>query len=108
VISRQRSRDESIELLMTMLESEATTPERRDEISQEMARIADEMSYEVNIENLIKAKGIEECVAVINNGNANIVVKYDGLTPSHIAQIKEIVYLNANILPKNIKIIEKS
>ncbi|MBE6551315.1 MAG: SpoIIIAH-like family protein [Ruminococcaceae bacterium] len=107
VISRQRSRDESIELLMTMLEKDGATEAQKEEITSEMSRIADEIANEVNIENLIKAKGMEECVAVISQGNANIIVRSDGLTPSQVAQIKEIVYLNADIHPKNIKIIEK-
>ncbi len=108
VISRQRSRDESIELLMTMLEKDGATEAQKEEITAEMSRIADEIASEVNIENLIKAKGMEECVAVISSGNANIIVRSDGLTPSEVAQIKEIVYLNTDIHPKNIKIIEKA
>ncbi|MEA4832927.1 hypothetical protein SDC9_118211 [bioreactor metagenome] len=108
VINRQRVRDEAIDLLQTLMDSESTPAERRDEIMVEMNRIADEITYEVNIENLVRAKGINECVAVINDGNANIIVKSAGLTPAEIAQIKEIVYVQTGIVPKNIKIIEKS
>jgi hypothetical protein len=53
------------------------------------------------------AKGFEECVAVISNGNASIVVKSDGLTPAQLAQINEIVYEQASIKPVNVKIIER-
>ncbi len=106
-ISRRRSRDESLEVLMTMMETGALTEQQKESVAVQMTRIADEISAEVNIENLIKAKGMAECIAVISENGADVVVRTGGLTPSQVAQIKEIVYLNAGIHPKNIRIIEK-
>ena len=65
------------------------------------------MEAESNIESLIVAKGFEECVAVIRDGSASIVVKSDGLKPAQISQINEIVYDQAGIKPVNVKIIER-
>ena len=62
---------------------------------------------ESNIETLIKAKGFEECVAVINGEKANVIVKSEGLQPNDLSQILEIVYLQAGILPENVTIMEK-
>lgn len=39
-----------------------------------------EMNSEVNIETLVKAKGFEECVAVISDEKCSIIVKSEGLT----------------------------
>ena len=61
----------------------------------------------MNIETLVKAKGFEECVAVISGEDASIVVKSDGLNAAQISQINEIVYAQAGIEPVNIKIIER-
>ena len=58
------------------------------------------------METLIKSKGFEECVAVISEGGASVVVKSSGLLENEIAQIQEIVYDTAGILPANLKIIE--
>lgn len=55
---------------------------------------------------MIKSKGFEECVAVISEGGASVVVKSSGLLENEIAQIQEIVYDTAGILPANLKIIE--
>jgi stage III sporulation protein AH len=65
------------------------------------------MEAEANIETLIKSKGFEQCVAVINGDAASIVVKSDGLIASQISQINEIVYEQAGISPMNITIIQK-
>ena len=69
-----------------------------------------EMGHDIGgdlIESLIKAKGFEECVAVINGDKANIIVKSEGLRPNQLSQILEIVYLQADILPANVTISEK-
>ena len=65
------------------------------------------MAAESNIETLIVAKGFAECVAVISDEGANVVVKSETLQASHIAQINEIVYEQTGILPVNIKIIQR-
>ena len=73
----------------------------------DIAAIAATIEKEANIESLIKAKGFEECVAVINGDKANIIVKSEGLQPNQLSQILEIVYLQADILPANVTISEK-
>jgi hypothetical protein len=65
------------------------------------------MQKESNIESLVISKGFEECVAVINEGKCNVIVKCDGLLANQISQIKEIIYEQAAINPIDIKIIEK-
>jgi 1-deoxy-D-xylulose 5-phosphate reductoisomerase len=63
---------------------------------------------EATVETLIKAKGFSDCVAVISNGKANIIVATEEtLLPGKIAQIKEILYTKAEILPVDTTIIER-
>ena len=66
------------------------------------------LKKEANIETLVLAKGFEQCVAVISENNCSVIVECDGLMPGEIAQISEIVYEQAGIVPENLKIIEKS
>ena len=108
VIDRERARGEALEVLLSITEDAAASEEAKTEAYTQMERIANETSWEIDIENLVKAKGFEECVAIINEETANIVVSSEGLTPGEVAQIKEIVYLEASIQPKDIKIIEKN
>ena len=106
-LSRQRSRDEAIEVLQSVVDNEASTATAKDEALAEIQKLALVMETEANIESLIVAKGFEECVAVINGDSASIVVKSEGLIASQISQINEIVYEQAGIEPVNIKIIER-
>ena len=107
-LSRQQARDEALEVLETVLASESAKDEAKAEALADISRIALEIEKEANIETLIRAKGFEECVAVISGESASIIVKGDGeLLSSHVAQIGEIVYEQTGILPVNIKILSK-
>jgi len=106
-ISRQQARDEALEVLQMVIASESTMENAKTEAIESVNRIADEIAAEANIETLVMAKGFEDCVAVISDGSASVVVKTGGLLPSEIAQIMEIVYEQAQISPENVKIIEK-
>ncbi|MBR6514331.1 MAG: SpoIIIAH-like family protein [Clostridia bacterium] len=107
-VSRQRTRDEALEVLQTIVDNEATTQEDRDAALSAINVIAANIQSEGNIESLVVSKGFEDCVAVISEGNATVVVKSDGLLENEITQIQEIVYTEAGILPENLRIVEKS
>ena len=103
-VSRKRSRDEAIEVLQSVVDSQSSTETAKNEALLEIAALAKVMEQESNIETLVIAKGFENCVAVISDGKANIVVTGDELLPAEISQINEIVYDQAGILPVNINI----
>ena len=106
-VSRQRNRDEALEVLQSVVDNDSATETAKNEALAEINNLARVMEAEANIETLIIAKGFEECVAVISGESASIVVKSEGLQAAQISQINEIVYEQSGILPVNIKIIER-
>lgn len=106
-VSRQRARDEAMEVLRAVVDSEEAVDAVKGQALSDISRIALDIEREANIETLITSKGFAQCVAVVNGDSANIIVQSDGLLPNEIAQINEIVYEQAGILPANVKIIEK-
>ena len=106
-VSRQRTRDEAIEVLQSVVDNESSTETAKNEALSQINKLADVMAQESNIETLVVAKGFSECVAVISGEDASIVVKSEGLTPAQISQINEIVYNASGIMPVNITIIER-
>ncbi len=107
VLNRDKARDEAIEVLSAVLTSDSAIDEVKSQAEADIAAIAAAIELEANIEELIKAKGFEECVAVINGELASVIVKSDGLLPNEVAQITEIVYSQSGILPVNLTITEK-
>lgn len=108
ILSRKQARDEALEVLKTVVESDSALPETIETALSDISQIAKDIETEANIETLIEAKGFEECIAVISDGKATIIVKTDGLLANEVAQINEIVYEASGILPANLKIIEKN
>ena len=106
-VSRQRTRDEAIEVLQSVIDNQSATEVAKNEALAEINNLAKIMEQEANIETLIMAKGFENCVAVISGDKANIVVSAEEILPAQISQINEIVYDTAGILPVNINITER-
>ncbi|MCD7944897.1 MAG: SpoIIIAH-like family protein [Clostridia bacterium] len=105
--NRDVARDEAIQVLATVAESDSAVQEVKDQASADIAALAAEITAEAKIEEMVKAKGFEDCVAIISGDVASVIVKSDGLLASEIAQITEIVCQQAGILPTNLNIVEK-
>lgn len=106
-VSRERTRDEALEVLQSVVDNADADEAVKTQALADINRLALEMSAESNIETLVMAKGFEDCVAVINSGEATVIVKTgsdETLLPNQLAQINEIVYEQAQIKPVNIKI----
>ena len=106
-VSRQKARDEALEVLQAVVDNEDATEELKNEALASISQIADEIQKESDIESLITAKGFEQCVAVLNGDTACIVVKAESLQAAQIAQINAIVYEQTGITPSGITIIGK-
>ena len=107
VINRQQSRDEAIDVLKLVSESEESSEEARAEAAEKLAKIALDIQNEANIETLVKAKGFSDCVAVIGEESVSVIVGTDELLAAEAAQILAIVYETTGVNPENISIINK-
>lgn len=107
-LQRQQARDETMEVLQSVATSSTALEEAKEAALVDINRLALDIEREANIETLVLSKGFEQCIAVINDKSCNIIVKTNGLLPGEVAQISEIVYEQAGILPSDLKIIEKT
>ncbi len=106
-VSRKQARDEAIEVLQSVVDDKGSLDAAKEQALKDISAMAANIELEANIESLIKAKGFEECVTVLNGDKATVVVKSDGLKPNQLSQILEIVYLQAGVVPANVTITEK-
>lgn len=107
-LQRKQARDEAMEVLKSITESDTAIDEAKQTAVSDITKLAAEIEQEANIESLIQAKGFSQCVAVISDEKCSVIVESNGLLPGECAQISEIVYEQAGIIPENLKIIEKS
>jgi len=73
-VNRKRARDESMEVLQSVIDNPDATETVKNEALAEMNAIANEIEKEANIEALLVSKGFEDCVAVMNGNQINVVV----------------------------------
>ena len=107
-LDRKEARDEAIDVLKLVSESEEASAEARAEASAKISQIAIDIQNEANIETLVKAKGFAECVAVISEGSVSVIVGAESLQASETAQIFSIVYDTTGISPDKVSIINKA
>lgn len=105
-LARTKSRDAAIQTLSTILDDEQLTEADKQQANEKALAITDVIEEESRIENLVKAKGIEECMVYITDEGANVVVKTPGLTQDQATQIKNIVVSEGKIRGENISITE--
>ena len=107
-VSRQRARDEALEVLNAVVDNANASDSVKAEAVAEIKQISEEMKQESDIESVIVSKGFEKCVAVINGETASIVVKCSTeLTPAQLAQINSVVYEYSGIEPVNVTIMAR-
>jgi stage III sporulation protein AH len=107
LLTRQQSRDEAIDVLTMVSGSSDADEATKAEAQAKISRIAVDIQNEANIETLVKAKGFEECVAVIGEDSVSVIVKADELQAKQTAQILAIVYETTGISPEKVSIINK-
>lgn len=106
-LSRSQSRDEAIEVLKLVVENSESTEAAKAEAAEKISQIALDIQNEANIETLVKAKGFEECVAVISEDSVSVVVSAESLQATEVAQIMSIVFETTGISPEKVSVVQK-
>ena len=102
---REKARNQAIETIEETLESEKLTDEDKKSALSKIEEIGGRIEAEGNIESLLKAKGFENAVAIINDTGVSVVVKAEGLTSAQTLQIQDIITAQTHITLDKIKII---
>ena len=103
-VNREKSRND---VLQTIADNPEALADAKEQALLDISKLVSEMNAETNIESLVNAKGFEQCVAIVSDKQASVIVKSDELKAGEVAQILEIVYLETGILPENTKVIQK-
>ena len=103
-LNKMTSRDEAVETFTALMNGGDLTPEEIASMAQDAVSVAKLVESETKIENLIKAKGFEDCVCYLDGKSADIVVKADNLEVADAATIKTILLQEVSVPLENIKI----
>ncbi len=102
-LNRRQARDESLEVLQNVIDSELADETVKAQALEEMVAISAEIDAEAGIEALLVSKGFDDCIAILNGESIQLIVKSEGeLQPAQIAQINAVVYEQTGIEPLNV------
>lgn len=105
-LKREKAHDESVEELNKTLSSVPSGSEEAKAIAASITALTDQKKLEADIETLVSAKLGSACIAVINDGAAEIVVKKGTLNDDAVLKVMEIIESNTDIPASNVKITE--
>ena len=74
-LQREQSRSRELQVLQELTRSEDQSKSTRDAASMKIMHIMEETEKEMKAENLIKSRGIEECIVISEAGMSTIVIK---------------------------------
>ena len=103
--NREAARDEAVELIKDVFNSAKSSADERKSADAQVKAIAAATEQESKIESLIMAKGFKDCIAYIDDGECQVVVKGEDLQTQEMLQITEIVTGAAGIPAEKIKIL---
>ena len=103
-VNRQQTQDDIAEMTKKILESSEESDTAKAEAVAKAAELATVMEQQTNVESLIKAKGFEECMVFIQNGECSIVVRDSDLPADDALIIKDIATGQTGITVDKIKV----
>lgn len=91
-VERQSARDSALEELQSIVDSVDESEQSHSDAEQKIASITSYITIENKIETLVTAKGVNNCIAVVNEDGTkvDVIVDAEDLTNNLVVQIKEI------------------
>ena len=105
-ISKSESMDEIKKEIDSVLESDCLDEEGKKKLTSLLEKMEIVSTAQTDCENLIKAKLSCECMVIIKDDTAQVIIEPGKLNENTTLQITEIMEQNANISPENLTIIE--
>lgn len=105
-LEKTNNRDEAVQTLQTIMGGGDITEDEMVTNALQAVEVSKLIESEGNIETLIKAQGIEDCVVYLDGESAKVVVKSAGLEKAQAAAIKDIILGEVTIPAENIRIFE--
>uniref|UniRef100_UPI00402919D3 SpoIIIAH-like family protein n=1 Tax=Eubacterium sp. TaxID=142586 RepID=UPI00402919D3 len=109
-VERQSARDETLETLQAVIDSESEDSEAHKVAAEKIAAVSSYIEIENKIETLVQAKGVQNCLAVVSEDGTrvDVIIDSEELTDALILQIKEIATSQLDCGFENVTIIQSN
>lgn len=107
-LSRSQARDEATETLQVACSTTEASEEFIETATLQIMDIANWTMQEADLENLIMAKGFEDCVVYMTDSSVSVTVPAptEGLSDASVARITDVILDQTDYMAEQIKIVE--
>lgn len=105
-LNKTKSHDEIKSQMEKLMNSENLDTESKSKLTKLMTDFTDSVKKESDCESLVSAKTGSDCIVIINDETAQVIMQKNSLDEATILQITEIIEKNTNISAENLTIIE--
>ena len=107
-LSLETSRSSELSLLRQTVENTDASAEAKASAEAQIAAIAENSVMEAKLESLIVAKGFVDCIALVGTDSVSVVIvpEKEGLQPSDVAKISDIILTETDFDTTQIRVIE--
>lgn len=103
--TRTQSREEALSLLQSIVNDDSVDELTREKAYLEIVAYAKITEGEAGLENVLKAKGFDDCIVFLTSDTATVVVAAETLTESQSAQIFDAVLSQTGFESGSVKIV---
>lgn len=107
-LERDRNSDRQMEVLQEIVNNTNSVDEARQEAQKRILKKTNIMDQELELENLIKARGYKDAIVMRQEKSITILVQINNLTAEDMAKITEIAEQSSNIDRANIVVLAKT
>ena len=90
-LKREKTRDNTMSELNAVIDNDKSTSDQKKTAVDTYAKLSERTALENDIETLICAKGVSQCIAVLGDKSCEVIVPEGELNETLALQIKEIV-----------------
>lgn len=90
-LERERVRGKQVEMLREIINNQTSEKTVREAASMRLVQITEDMEKEMKAENLVRSKGFDECVIIIQPGATTVIVQTSTLRLDKEEEIKKLV-----------------
>ena len=103
-LGREKTRDNTMDELNKVIDSDKATSDEKKAAVDTYAKLSERATLENDIETLISAKGVSNCIVVLGDKSCEVVVPKGELSDTLALQIKEIVANKAQVDAEHISV----
>jgi len=107
-LERERTRGQSVEWLREVINNVNSAGETRQKAQEHLMAISRNMEKEIELENLLRAKGFKDAAVLVNERAVTVIVETDHLSTGESFQITDLVSRGTGVDTQNIIIITKA